>query len=387
MNVQSIDRRAVLSGGAGTAAVWGLFGHALSARAFPMRQNEEIVPWADRPPENPVPQIVPVQLDWERFDSWITPIDQFFGVGHYGWPEIDPANWRLDIGGLVRQPMSLDIDAVRARPRQEVTFTLECAGNNGLPFLTGAVGNARWAGTPLAPILEEAGIGDGAVEIVFFGADSGVETFHDVEFSENFARSMTIEDAMNPEILLAYEMNGEDLPMLHGHPLRVIAPGWYGVANVKWLNRIEARPRPYEGRFMAQDYVTLRSEERNGATLWTRNSVGPNRLKSVPGRVTLADGAHRITGAAWGAPIEKVEVRIDDGDWREASLDHSEQADHAWTIWSFDWTDATSGEHTVTARATDSAGDVQPAPDDPVLVNKHTYWESNGQVTRHIVIG
>jgi DMSO/TMAO reductase YedYZ molybdopterin-dependent catalytic subunit len=387
MNVQSLDRRAVLSGGAGTAAVWGLFGHALSARAFPMRQNEEIVPWADRPPENPVPQIVPVQLDWERFDSWITPVDQFFGVGHYGWPEIDSANWRLDIGGLVRQPMSLDIDAVRARPRQEVTFTLECAGNNGLPFLTGAVGNARWAGTPLAPILEEAGIGDGAVEIVFFGADSGVETFHDVEFSENFARSMTIEDAMKPEILLAYEMNGEDLPMLHGHPLRVIAPGWYGVANVKWLNRIEARPRPYEGRFMAQDYVTLRSEERNGATLWTRNSVGPNRLKSVPGRVTLADGAHRITGAAWGAPIEKVEVRIDDGDWREASLDHSEQADHAWTIWSFDWTDATSGEHTITARATDSAGDVQPAPDDPVLANKHTYWESNGQVTRHIVIG
>jgi|AntRauTorcE11898_2_1112593.scaffolds.fasta_scaffold02546_2 DMSO/TMAO reductase YedYZ molybdopterin-dependent catalytic subunit len=387
MNVQSLDRRAVLSGGAGTAAVWGLFGHALSARAFPMRQNEEIVPWADRPPENPVPQIVPVQLDWERFDSWITPVDQFFGVGHYGWPEIDSANWRLDIGGLVRQPMSLDIDAVRARPRQEVTFTLECAGNNGLPFLTGAVGNARWAGTPLAPILEEAGIGDGAVEIVFFGADSGVETFHDVEFSENFARSMTIEDAMKPEILLAYEMNGEDLPMLHGHPLRVIAPGWYGVANVKWLNRIEARPRPYEGRFMAQDYVTLRSEERNGATLWTRNSVGPNRLKSVTGRVTLADGAHRITGAAWGAPIEKVEVRIDDGDWREASLDHSEQADHAWTIWSFDWTDATSGEHTITARATDSAGDVQPAPDDPVLANKHTYWESNGQVTRHIVIG
>ena len=322
----------------------------------------------------------------EHFNSWITPIEQFFGVGHYGWPEIDAAGWQLRIGGLVRQPMSLDIEAIRARPRQEVTFTIECSGNNGLPFLTGGVGNARWAGTPLAPILEEAGLEDDAVEIVFFGADSGKETFHDVEFTENFGRSMSIEDAINPAILLAYEMNGEELPPRHGYPLRVIAPGWYGVANVKWLDRIEARQRPYEGRFMSQDYVTLRAEDRDGTTLWTRNSVGPNRLKSVPGRVTLADGAYRITGAAWGAPIQKVEVQIDEGDWQEASLDRSEQAEHAWTIWSFDWTDARTGEHTVTARAIDSSGNVQPAPDDPVLANKHTYWESNGQVTRRIVI-
>ena len=283
--------------------------------------------------------------------------------------------------------MTLDVGAIRARPRQEVVFTLECAGNHGLPFFDGGVGNARWAGTPLAPILEEAGIEDGAVEIVFFGADSGTETFHEVEFTENFGRSMTVADAMNPEILLAYEMNGEDLPARHGHPVRLIAPGWYGVANVKWLERIEARPRPYEGRFMAQEYVTLRAEDRNGSTLWTRNSVGPNRLKSVPGRVTLADGVHRITGAAWGAPIERVEVRIDEGDWQEATLDRSEQAEHAWTIWSFDWPDAAPGEHTVTSRAVDTSGNVQPAPDDPLIANKHTYWESNEQLTRRVAIG
>ena len=137
---------------------------------------------------------------------------------------------------------------------------------------------------------------------------------------------------------------------------------------------------------MSQDYVTLRSEDRNGTPLWTRNSVSSNRLKSVPGRVTLADGTHQITGAAWSAPIQKVEVRIDDGDWREATLDRSEQAEHAWTVWSIIWSDATPGEHTVTARATDSVGNVQPAPPDPILANKHTYWESNGQVTRQIVI-
>lgn len=386
MDAHLMPRRAVLSSGAVAAAGWGLFGPGRLAHAFPLREGEVLVPWSDRLPDNPVPDIIPNQLDWERFDSWITPTEQFFGVGHYGWPEIDAASWQLEIGGLVRQPMSLDIEAIRARPRQEVTSTIECAGNHGLPFFTGGVGNARWAGTPLAPILEEAGIDNGAVEIVFFGADSGTETFHDVEFTENFARSMSIEDAVDPAILLAYEMNGEALPARHGHPLRVIAPGWYGVANVKWLERIEARQKRFEGRFMSQDYVTLRAEDSNGATLWTRNSVGRNRLKSVPGRVALADGVHRITGAAWGAPIERVEVQIDETNWQEATVDRSEQAENAWTIWSFDWARARPGEHTVTSRAIDTDGNIQPSPDDPMLANKHTYWESNGQVTRRIVI-
>jgi DMSO/TMAO reductase YedYZ molybdopterin-dependent catalytic subunit len=387
MDEHSIDRRSVLAGTAGVAAVWSIFGTSKAAHAYPTRPGETLVPWADRVPDNPVPQILPNQLDWEKFESWITPIDQFFGVGHYGFPEIDADAWSLNIDGHIRNPMTLDIETIRRRPRQEVIFTLECAGNNGLPFLTGGVGNAHWAGTPLAPLLKEAGIADDAVEIVFFGADSGTESFQGVDFEENFARSMTVEDAMNPEILLAYEMNGEDLPARHGHPLRVIAPGWYGIANVKWLTRIEARNRPYKGRFMAQDYVTLREEERDGTSLWTRSSVGPNRLNSVPGRVTLADGVHQITGAAWGRPIQKIEVKIDDEKWREATIDLTEQAEHAWTIWSMEWSDATPGEHTITARAIDTDGNIQPAADDAILANKHTYWESNGSITRHIVIG
>jgi DMSO/TMAO reductase YedYZ molybdopterin-dependent catalytic subunit len=386
MDRETIDRRSVLARGSGALAGLGLIGMPAIARALQPREGERVLPWADRRAENPVPDVIRNQPEWEDLDSFITPIDRFFGVGHYGWPEIDAADWRLRLGGRVRDPMSLDLAAIRDRPREEVIFTLECAGNHGLPFFDAGIGTARWAGTPLGPLLEEVGLENDAVDVVFFGADSGTEEHHDVEFPEHFARAMSVEDAMRPGILLAYEMNGEDLPARHGYPLRLIAPGWYGVANVKWLERIEVHPRRYMGRYMAQDYVTLREAERNGTTLWTRNSVGPARLKSVPGRVTVLDGAHRIVGAAWGAPIERVEVRIDDGDWRDAELHRDDDSEHAWTLWSIDWLDASEGEHRVTSRATDTDGNLQPAPDDPIIAGKHTYWESNGQITRSVFI-
>jgi DMSO/TMAO reductase YedYZ molybdopterin-dependent catalytic subunit len=386
MDRETIDRRSVLARGSGALAGLGLIGMPAIARALQPREGERVLPWADRRAENPVPDVIRNQPEWEDLDSFITPIDRFFGVGHYGWPEIDAADWRLRLGGRVRDPMSLDLAAIRDRPREEVVFTLECAGNHGLPFFDAGIGTARWAGTPLGPLLEEVGLENDAVDVVFFGADSGTEEHHDVEFPEHFARAMSVEDAMRPGILLAYEMNGEDLPARHGYPLRLIAPGWYGVANVKWLERIEVHPRRYMGRYMAQDYVTLREAERNGTTLWTRNSVGPARLKSVPGRVTVLDGAHRIVGAAWGAPIERVEVRIDDGDWRDAELHRDDDSEHAWTLWSIDWLDASEGEHRVTSRATDTDGNLQPAPDDPIIAGKHTYWESNGQITRSVFI-
>jgi DMSO/TMAO reductase YedYZ molybdopterin-dependent catalytic subunit len=386
MDRETVDRRSVLARGSGALAGLGLIGMPAIARALQPREGERVLPWADRRAENPVPDVIRNQPEWEDLDSFITPIDRFFGVGHYGWPEIDAADWRLRLGGRVRDPMSLDLAAIRDRPREEVIFTLECAGNHGLPFFDAGIGTARWAGTPLGPLLEEVGLENDAVDVVFFGADSGTEEHHDVEFPEHFARAMSVEDAMRPGILLAYEMNGEDLPARHGYPLRLIAPGWYGVANVKWLDRIEVHPRRYMGRYMAQDYVTLREAERNGTTLWTRNSVGPARLKSVPGRVTVLDGAHRIVGAAWGAPIERVEVRIDDGDWRDAELHRDDDSEHAWTLWSIDWLEASEGEHRVTSRATDTDGNLQPAPDDPIIAGKHTYWESNGQITRSVFI-
>ena len=127
---------------------------------------------------------------------------------------------------------------------------------------------------------------------------------------------------MSPDNILCYEMNGADLPAPNGAPLRLIAPGWYGIANVKWLKRIEVRDRRFMSRFMARDYVTIREEEHDGETVWAETSVGRARLKSAPARVTKNDGGYRIEGVAWGAPIEKVEVRIDDGPWQPATIDH-----------------------------------------------------------------
>jgi DMSO/TMAO reductase YedYZ molybdopterin-dependent catalytic subunit len=208
----------------------------------------------------------------------------------------------------------------------------------------------------------------------------------DVKVRQNFARSLSLADAMSSDNILAYEMNGAPLPQPNGFPLRLIAPGWYGVANVKWLDRIEVQDTPFMGRFMARDYVTLREEQRNSKVVGVESSVGRDRLKSAPAGVTRQGNQYRIIGMAWGAPIAKVEVRIDDGPWMAASIDRSEEADHAWRVWSADWERPAPGEHRITSRAVDFEGHVQPAMDDPVIANKRTYWESNGQVTRRVLV-
>lgn len=347
-----------------------------------LSDQEAVIPWIERP--NPDMAGVNV-LDWEGLDSWVTPTDKLFRVGHYNTPEIDASDWSLEIKGLVDNPATYSLEDLRARPRQEVVFTLECAGNRGFGGFIGAVHNARWAGTPLASVLEEAGIQDDGIEIVFFGADEGEEEIRGNTVTQNFARSMSLEDAMNPDLLLCYEVNGEPLPSAHGFPLRLVAPGWYGVANVKWLKRIEVRDTRYMGRFMARDYVTLREEVRDGETVWAETSVGRANINSVAAKVTTDGERYRIYGAAWGADIGRVEVQVDDGDWRTATLGEGQDDPYTWTFWHIDW-DATPGEHTITSRATSTDGDVQPAADDPRLVNKKTYWESNGQLSRGILI-
>jgi len=383
--MESSRRDFVGQGGAALGALT-LINTPFLAHAFPTRKGEEVLPWLDQTPENPVPDVVRTPLEWQELDSWITPNDKFFAVGHYNWPVIDAQTWALEVGGRTARPLTFTLDQLRARPRREVVFTLECSGNHGFPWFVGGIGTARWAGTPLAPILEEAQIADDGREVVFFGTDQGEEEVHETKIVEDFGRSMSLADAMNPDNLLCYEMNGVPLPEAHGFPVRLIAPGWFGIANVKWLKRIEVRSSRYMGRFMAKDYVTLREEPQDGGTAWRQSSVGRALLKSVPAKVTRTDGQHRIVGAAWGAPIERVEVRIDDGPWQTATIDQSEQGPFAWKMWSLDWPDATPGEHTVTSRAIDTAGNVQPTQDDPLIANKHTYWESNGQVTRHVSI-
>jgi DMSO/TMAO reductase YedYZ molybdopterin-dependent catalytic subunit len=158
------------------------------------------------------------------------------------------------------------------------------------------------------------------------------------------------------------------------------------VANVKWLTRIEVRDARYQGHIMARDYVTIREEERDGETAWTFTSVGRARLKSAPAKVTKQADGYRILGAAWGAPIAGVEVRIDDGAWQPAALTTGAGEDFAWAFWTLDWGTPEPGEHAITSRATATDGAVQPAPDDPFLTGKTTFWESNGQITRRVRI-
>jgi DMSO/TMAO reductase YedYZ molybdopterin-dependent catalytic subunit len=356
------------------------------AQAFPSGPGDEVIPWLDQPPENPIPQVVANQLKWEEVDSWLTPNEKFFSVAHYNRPEIDASTWKLQVGGLVKRPLTLTLNELMARPRQEVTFTLECSGNHGFPWFLGGIGTARWAGTPLAGVLKEAGLLGGGIEVVFFGSDAGEETVREIKMPQNFARSLSLADALNPDVLLCYEMNGAPLPQANGFPLRLIVPGWYGIANVKWLERIEVWNTRLQNRFMARDYVTIREEQRDGQSVWTESSVGRSLLKSAPIKVTRRNGRHRIIGAAWGAPIDRAEVRIDNGPWLPAMIDGGEDAEFAWKIWSLDWADPAPGDHTITSRAIDGAGQVQPAMDDPRLANKHTYWESNGQITRKIRI-
>ncbi len=386
MSDARISRRTVLKGGAALTGAAMLSNSRWYARAAPLQQSDVVIPWLDQPAENPVPEIVDHQLQWEALDSWITPADQFHMVSHFGQPEIDADDWSLEITGLVQHPMTLSLADLRAWPRQEVTFTLECAGNHGLDFFNGGIGNATWAGASLAPILDEAGPLDDGTEVVFYGTDMGEMNVRDTTFMQNFARAMSIQDAMNPLNLLCYSINGEPLPQKNGFPVRLIAPGWYGVANVKWLKRIELRNTRYAGHFMARDYVTIREEEHNGEKVWTETLVGPARIKSAPARVVRSDDGFRIDGAAWGAPIARVEVQIDDGDWREAELDTENVGRYAWRFWSMPWDDATAGEHSVTTRAIDIYDDVQPPADDPFLAGKITFWESNGQITRHVDI-
>ncbi len=389
----SLSRREVLAVGAGALALW--------TRLHP---TERTIPWLDQPARLPeaVVELMGGEmslLDWQELDAWLTPRSKFFRMSHYPIPTVaDPSTWALEITGLVEHPRIYRYEELLALPRREIVFAMECSGNSGLPWFEGGIGNARWGGTPLAPLLQAAGPREAAVEVVFFGADGGKEKSRyvdgggvklgEIEMQMDFARSMSLADALALENLLCDRMNGEPLPPENGFPLRLIAPGWYGIANVKWLERIELRDARFMGPYMSERYVSVREEPRpDGGSAWTRTSVGRSRLKSIPARITVANGRHRIYGAAWGAPVERVEVKIDGSEWKGATIDEGLEHDHAWKLWHLDWPGASPGEHTVTSRAIDRSGNVQPAPDDWMIANKHTYWESNGQITRTIRIG
>lgn len=347
---------------------------------------DEVIPFLDPQPINPNRPL----LHWSELKDWITPMNQFFTVGHYPTPTVPVDGYSLDITGLVDQPQTLTLDQLKALPKKEVTATFECSGNGSSPSFCGAVGNAKWAGVSLADLLRSCGVSPAAVEVAFYAHDKNKEKIRGGEYEQHFARALSIADTNRPEILLAYEMNGQPLPPGHGGPLRLVLPGWYGIAWVKWLKSIELRDHRLMTRFMAKDYVTLRGyEQPDGSVAWRESSVGPMNIKSFTARATKRpDGSVQLMGAAWSgmSPVKAVEVKIDDGDWLSADLDPAHTDPYTWRFWTYTWKNPPAGEHTLTARAIDANATIQPAADDPLIKLKKTYYEANQQWPRKIKI-
>ena len=304
----------------------------------------------------------------------VTPVGLHYLLTHFDIPNVDETAWSLRIGGAVERQNALTLADLKARPAKTVPVTLECAGNGralyaphvvSQPWLQEAVGTAEWTGTPLGPVLEEAGLAPGATEVVFTGLDRGIQG----EVEHLYERSLPVAEAMRDEVMLVYAVNGVPLPPQHGFPLRLIVPGWYGMTHVKWLQSITVVSEPFKGWQQDVAYHVRSSEEEQGEPV-TR--ILPRALMAPPGFPDfltrtrfVAAGPVTLTGRAWSGwgPIDRVEVSVDRGEtWADAELGEP-LGEFAWTSWSYEW-QAEPGEIELSCRATDSTGRAQPSTPD-----------------------
>jgi DMSO/TMAO reductase YedYZ molybdopterin-dependent catalytic subunit len=342
-------------------------------------------------------RLVPIKLapfnaesEIGKLAAEVTPNEDFYVRSNFKLPRLDPAGYRLRVGGNVERPLELDLDALRRLGALTLVTTMECAGNNrmslvplptGEPWQGGAVSTGRWGGVPLAAVLERAGPQAGTVEILFVGADRGRPRDLPGDLAEAdgdvpFARSLPLEKALHPDTLLALEMNGQPLPADHGAPLRLIVPSWYGMASVKWVARIEALTEPFRGYYQANRYIYDYGEGTPGpvTTMLVKSTI-----------VSPADGAivpvgpSVVRGRAWSGSgdVARVEVAIDGGEsWREARLGPA-VGPYGWRGWELDWEATDPGRHALRCRATDTAGNVQP----PIARwNRHGYGSNGVQI-------
>jgi sulfane dehydrogenase subunit SoxC len=300
----------------------------------------------------------------------VTPLGLHYLLIHFDIPAVDERTWRLTVGGRVEQPLTLSLDEIKARPARTHAVTLECAGNGralltpralSQPWLREAVGTAEWTGTPLGPILDEAGVLSDAREIVLTGLDRGVQA----EVEHAYERSLPLEEAMRDEVLLAYAVNGEPLPPQHGFPLRLVVPGWYGMTHVKWLASITVVEGPFSGWQQAVAYRLRQSEEEQGTPvtrMLPRSLVVPPGIPDFLSRTRFVDpGPCTLQGRAWSGwgAVERVEVSTDGGwSWDDAELG-APVSDAAWCGWTYAW-EADPGEHELCCRASDATGRTQP---------------------------
>ncbi len=316
----------------------------------------------------------------------VTPVGLHYLLIHYDIPRVDARNWTLDVGGSVGQPLSLSLDDIRARPAVTVPITMECAGNGrallaprpvSQPWLIEAVGTAEWTGAPLAELLEQSGLLDETVEILFTGLDRGYEG----GIEQCYQRSLPLAVALAGDALLAYEMNGEDLPPQHGAPLRLMVPGWYGMTNVKWLSGITALKEPFDGYQQTEAYRVHASDDDPGEPV-TR--IMPRALMVPPGvpdfmsRERFVElGPCVIDGRAWSGwgAIERVEVSADGGHTWGAARIGEQLSNSAWYSWSYVWEPNGPGTYELCCRALDSAGNQQPSS---------TRWNTKGYVNNEV---
>jgi sulfite oxidase len=300
-------------------------------------------------------------------DERPTPTHLFFVRCNFDIPALDSATWRLRVEGSVQRPLSLSLADLQALPHHEVAATLECAGNGrlhirpvpvGTAWDLGAVSTGVFRGVSLATVLDACGAAPDCVEVVAEGADSGAV---DGDRTVSFVRSLPLEKALHPDTLLAWELNGEPLPPEHGAPVRVLVPGWYGVASVKWVQRLILVTEPFTGHFQSERYVYREHPGYPADAPVTEMHV--RSLIASPAAGTQVTGPCTVRGVAWSGhgPVTGVQVSDDGGmTWHAARLAAPLSDYSAWG-WEYDWTPSRgAGDYVLTARATDATGAVQP---------------------------
>ena len=332
------------------------------------------------------PQIIPTNAGLRTFaappsalQENIVPNDLFYVRNHWkDCPEIDVNAYRLKVDGQVERELSLSLDDLKALPQKRFQVTFECCGNSPVPeYYTkslrissvmeqikghGIMGNAEWAGVSLRDVLELAGVKDNAVEVMFQGADHGPDEVVGDPAEVTYERSLPMAKALHPDTLLAYEMNGEPLPLMHGRPLRLLVSGWYGMNSVKWLVGIHVLDHEFKGFYMTERYMT---QNEPGSpipyTYYTKLKVKSIITNPVPGEIIPVTG-YQLAGAAWSGEQEivKVEFSEDGGEsWVPVDTLHP-RIGYSWNRWEHWWQPPAEGKYTIMCRATNNLGDTQP---------------------------
>ncbi len=322
----------------------------------------------------------PLNLEspFDALDGFLTPNELFYVRNHFPIPRLDAAGYELRIDGDVKNPFRIGYEELRSMGSQTRVVTLECAGNSrsflipresGVQWVVGAVGTAEWTGVPLRELLNRAQPIDGASEVVLEGADRGEPSNGPKPpGSIRFARSLPIDKAMQPEVLVAYKMNGADLAAEHGYPARAIVPGYYAMASVKWLTHIRVMHEPFQGYWQTTEYAYWNGDAENVVrhpltAMMVKSQIARPRW----GEIVPANSVYRVVGAAWSgeSDITSVEVSVDAGRNWQAVRFMDEAQHYAWRRWECEWrTPAQSTRTTLLAKAMDASGAAQPQEHD-----------------------